>query len=916
MVDQHTILGGRYRLLDIIGDGGMARVYRAYDARLDRQVAVKVLHRDLLGRPDIVRRFEQEARLTSVLQHPHIVAIYDVGHDAELRYMVMEYVEGGSLKRLIDRDAPLAAATLISVVEQLGQALDAAHAHGVIHRDVKPENILLTPDGQVKVSDFGIAHALSNDSATTTGMVFGSVAYLAPEQALGRPITAETDIYGSGIVLYQMLTGRLPFEAATPLATALQQISEPPPLPRALVPTLPPTVDNVVLTALAKEPTARYPSGAALAAALTTALEGQRVLVPSRGIAVASGNVVVRPTSAVGARPSILTPLLSRRARAAAVPLALALLGGAAAVSLLRGAHEPSASQAPRVALGAPTAAPTAAPTSLVTAGLGRRLPSPSSTASVDRIRGARILYDAPTPPPDGHTVPGSVSGPPRRLTRRGAAAAAAETHAAASIAGLSRSVYATVLATRHVYARPTAHQGHTRTTAPTSGALSGTPPRGLLWGGASGRPMRPRRLVATLTPTATGTALAGTTTGLLSPGATPASPTVVAPPPTTASPRTPALAPTVETTPAPLATTPSSGGAGAGTAATLPALPRKRQPAFVAPRRRPGSGHVPTARPSRQQVIHATPTAVASPRAGRASSVRPAGYPTATATVVARRGVPTRAHAPAATAAPRYAKPTAIALSPAATVAPRSPLVTVTPHTPPTPTIVPTATRAALVRIAPTVTYVRPERPTATPLPRATATRISLAPVAPTATPHPTMTPLPRPTSTPLPRPTSTPLPRPTSTPLPRPTSTPLPRPTSTPHPTMTPTPPSTATHIPPTATIAPTVTRVPPTATTVPTVTPAPPTATSVPPTPTVTPIPPTDTPIPPMPTDVPTDTAVPGDGNGDGSGPTKVPKPTKVPRGGDQATPPPGPGDGNGGNQGQNQASPMREQSGVGD
>jgi len=240
MVMQGTVLGGRYHLLDVIGDGGMARVFRAEDARLGRVVAVKILHRHYLAQPEFVRRFEQEARLAAGLSHPNIVAIYDVDRQGDTYYIVMECVEGGSLKGLIARDAPLPLSLAAAIMRQLGQALDAAHARGVVHRDIKPENILLTPSHDVKVGDFGIARALTSPAQTATGMVMGSVSYFSPEQAQGKPATAESDLYSSGIVLYEMLTGRLPFAAGNPVATAMQHITQEPAPPRAIVPALPP----------------------------------------------------------------------------------------------------------------------------------------------------------------------------------------------------------------------------------------------------------------------------------------------------------------------------------------------------------------------------------------------------------------------------------------------------------------------------------------------------------------------------------------------------------------------------------------------------------------------------------------------------------------------------------------------------
>ncbi len=330
------MLSGRYRLLDVLGDGGMARVYRAEDERLHRIVAVKTLHRQYLSQPEFIRRFEQEAQLAANLTHPNIVAIYDVGRDGDAYYIVMEYVEGRSLKALIAREAPLPLDRAVPIMRQLGLALDAAHAHGVIHRDIKPENILLTPANEVKVGDFGIARALTGAAHTATGMVLGSVSYFAPEQAQGRPATAESDIYSSGIVLYEMLTGRLPFVADNPLATAMQQITQPPAPPRALVPALPPGVDAVVLKALAKNPEARFHSGAALADALSAAAVLRdavpAAVAPSRQGAPGHGRIQPAPTVRVA-------PVAARPARRSAlVPfLLLVLFGGGAVYAMMSG---------------------------------------------------------------------------------------------------------------------------------------------------------------------------------------------------------------------------------------------------------------------------------------------------------------------------------------------------------------------------------------------------------------------------------------------------------------------------------------------------------------------------------------------------------------------------------------------------
>jgi len=330
------VLGGRYRILDVLGDGGMARVFRAEDARLGRVVAVKILHQHYLSQPEFVRRFEQEAQLAARLSHPNIVAIYDVDRQGDTYYIVMEYVEGGSLKGLITRDAPLSPSLVAAVARQLGQALDAAHAHGVIHRDIKPENILLTPSYDVKVGDFGIARALTSAGQTATGMVMGSVSYFSPEQAQGKPATAESDLYSAGVVLYEMLTGRLPFAAGNPLATAMQHITQEPAPPRAIVPALPLAVDRVILQALSKDPTRRYHSGALLADALDAAIVTGTSRTAARAVAAAA-TAHTTATRAAPTRPGLApttriapAPVRPRR-RVAALPLALLVLAGGGA---------------------------------------------------------------------------------------------------------------------------------------------------------------------------------------------------------------------------------------------------------------------------------------------------------------------------------------------------------------------------------------------------------------------------------------------------------------------------------------------------------------------------------------------------------------------------------------------------------
>ncbi len=251
-------LGNRYRVLDKIGEGGMATVYQAEDTLLERVVAVKVLREQYASDPSFLARFKQEARAAAGLAHQNIVSVYDVGTDGGHHYIVMEYVEGSSLKQLISQGAPFTIPRATSITMQILAALGFSHQKGIVHRDIKPQNILVTPDGMVKVTDFGIARAAASGQLTETGTVLGTVHYCSPEQAQGRGVTAASDLYSVGVVLYEMLTGRLPFEGEGALAVALKHLQEEPVAPSRLNPRVPPQVDSIVLKAMAKDPAQRY----------------------------------------------------------------------------------------------------------------------------------------------------------------------------------------------------------------------------------------------------------------------------------------------------------------------------------------------------------------------------------------------------------------------------------------------------------------------------------------------------------------------------------------------------------------------------------------------------------------------------------------------------------------------------------
>ncbi len=271
------LIGGRYELGRQLGAGGMARVYLGHDRLLDREVAVKVLAEPYASDPQFVERFRREASAAAGLNHPNIVAVYDRGETDGSYYIVMEYLSGPDLKQVIRRRAPLPPLQAIDYAQQILAALGAAHRRDVVHRDVKPQNVLVAEDGHLKVTDFGIARAGAQTDMTEAGSVIGTAQYLSPEQARGDEVTAASDCYAVGIVLYEMLTGRVPFDGDRPVAVAMKQISDAPMPPHEVEPGVPPELDAVVMRALAKRPSERYRTADELSRALAetrTALDG------------------------------------------------------------------------------------------------------------------------------------------------------------------------------------------------------------------------------------------------------------------------------------------------------------------------------------------------------------------------------------------------------------------------------------------------------------------------------------------------------------------------------------------------------------------------------------------------------------------------------------------------------------------
>jgi eukaryotic-like serine/threonine-protein kinase len=273
-------LSGRYKILDMVGGGGMANVYLAHDMILDRDVAVKMLRLDFVNDEEFIRRFHREAQSATSLAHPNIVNIYDVGEENDLYYIVMEYVAGTTLKQYIQQNSPLRVEEAIGIMRELTSAISHAHHNHIIHRDIKPQNILIDPDGTVKITDFGIAMALTATSITQTNSVLGSVHYLSPEQARGGMANRKSDIYSLGIVMFELLTGRLPFSGESAVSIALKHLQSETPSVRRWNPNIPQSVENIVLKATAKDPFHRYNSVDEMEEDLRTALDSERMNEP------------------------------------------------------------------------------------------------------------------------------------------------------------------------------------------------------------------------------------------------------------------------------------------------------------------------------------------------------------------------------------------------------------------------------------------------------------------------------------------------------------------------------------------------------------------------------------------------------------------------------------------------------------
>lgn len=270
-------INGRYHILETIGGGGMANVYKAHDAILNRKVAVKVLRPQFSDDEEFIRRFRREAQAATSLSHPNVVNIYDVGEEDDLYFIVMEYVEGLTLKQLIQKRGVLPIEETVDIMIQITSAIAHAHANHIVHRDIKPHNILISPKGEAKVTDFGIARAMTSATITHTNSVMGSVHYLSPEQARGGMVNEKSDIYSLGIVLYEMATGIVPFSGDTAVSIAIKHLQSELPSPKSMNPALPQSIENIILKATAKDPFHRFQSASDLEEDLHTALLPERV---------------------------------------------------------------------------------------------------------------------------------------------------------------------------------------------------------------------------------------------------------------------------------------------------------------------------------------------------------------------------------------------------------------------------------------------------------------------------------------------------------------------------------------------------------------------------------------------------------------------------------------------------------------
>jgi serine/threonine-protein kinase len=394
------VLGERYEIGGVLGRGGMAEVHRGRDLRLGREVAVKVLRNDLARDPSFQVRFRREAQAAASLNHPAIVAVYDTGEDrtpaGATPYIVMEYVEGETLRDVLRREGHLSPQRAMSLSADICGALDFSHRNGIVHRDVKPGNVMITPQGTVKVMDFGIARAVSDSAATmtSTAAVIGTAQYLSPEQARGEGVDARSDVYSLGCLLYELVTGAPPFTGDSPVSVAYQHVREDPRLPSSINPQVPRELDAILLKAMSKNPANRYQSAADMRNDLLRALAGQRVeATPVMGDAEKTTILAAAPAGyGYGyaddddwddeearrrkRRLIVIWAVVAALLIAAAVAVAIALSGGKAT--------PPAATQVPVPQLVGKSQAD--ATQALITSGLKVGTVTPQTTSNADQV--------------------------------------------------------------------------------------------------------------------------------------------------------------------------------------------------------------------------------------------------------------------------------------------------------------------------------------------------------------------------------------------------------------------------------------------------------------------------------------------------------------------------------------------------
>ena len=358
MTIEGRVLADRYAVGELLGRGGMAEVYLATDRVLDRPVAVKVLGGWLAHDGTFVERFRREALAAARLSHPYLVAVYDTGSEAGIHYIVMEHVPGETLADALRNEGRLQPSRAAGIARRLAEALAVAHASGIVHRDVKPANVMLTPDGGTKLMDLGIARGLDGETITRASSILGTAGYVSPEQARGERVDQRSDIYSLGCVLYEMLTGRPPFEADSPVAVAYKHVHEETAAPSSVEPSIPPSLDAVTLRAMAKDPAARFQSVEEMAAAI----DDRTVPVPS--MAPTAPLPVTEPTQRLprradrpGPRRPLAPLLLGLLALGTLVGFAFALVGGEEPTGAVqpRRSPSPSVSQSPSPPSPSPT---------------------------------------------------------------------------------------------------------------------------------------------------------------------------------------------------------------------------------------------------------------------------------------------------------------------------------------------------------------------------------------------------------------------------------------------------------------------------------------------------------------------------------------------------------------------------------